>query len=64
MKILKSEQEYTFDDFRKLQCSVCKKKLWDKRSEIVNSLKIRCPQCSTIYSFEPIRWRVLADIAG
>lgn len=62
MKILKSEHQYVYDDFRKLQCGVCKKKLWDLGQEIVNNSKIRCPQCGTVYSFEPTRWRVLADI--
>lgn len=62
MKILKSEQQYIYDEFKELQCGVCKKKLWDKGQEIVNNTKIRCPQCGTVYSFEPTRWRVLADI--
>ena len=62
MKILKSEQLYIFDDFRELQCGICKKKLWDKGREIVANTEIRCPQCGATYSFEPIRWRVQADI--
>ena len=62
MKVLKSEHEYKYDDFRELQCGVCKKKLWDKGQEIINTTSIKCPQCGTVYSFEPIRWRVLADI--
>lgn len=62
MKILKSEHQYVYDDFKELQCGVCKKKLWDLGQEIVNNSKIRCPQCGTVYSFEPTRWRVLADI--
>ena len=62
MKILKSEQEYIFEDFKELQCGTCKKKLWDKGMEIINNTRIRCPQCGTIYSFEPTRWRVLADV--
>jgi phage FluMu protein Com len=62
MKILKSEQEYKYDDFSELQCGICKKKLWDQGQEIINNTKIRCPQCRTIYSFEPTRWRVLADV--
>ncbi len=62
MKILKSEHEYKYDDFRELQCGICKKKLFDKGQEIINTTRIRCPQCGTIYSFEPTRWRVLADI--
>ena len=62
MKLLKSEQEYKYDDFRELQCGICKKKLWDKGREIINNIDIKCPQCSTIYSFEPTRWRVLADV--
>jgi hypothetical protein len=45
-----------------LQCGTCKKKLWDKGAEINNSSQIRCPQCATLYSFETIRWRVLANI--
>ena len=61
MKLLKSEQEYKYDDFRELQCGNCKKKLWDKGQEIINNTRIRCSQCGTVYSFEPIRWRVLAD---
>jgi hypothetical protein len=36
--------------------------LWDKGREIINNVRIKCPQCSTIYSFEPTRWRVLADV--
>ena len=61
MKLLKSEQEYKYDDFRELQCGSCKKKLWDKGQEIINNTRIRCSQCGTSYSFEPTRWRVLAD---
>ncbi len=62
MKILKSEHKYNYDDFSELQCGICKKKLWDQGQEIINNRKIRCPQCSTTYSFEPIKWRVLADV--
>jgi phage FluMu protein Com len=62
MKVLKSEQEYKYDDFRELQCGICKKKLFDKGQEIITNTRIRCPQCGTVYSFEPTRWRVLADI--
>ena len=62
MKTLKTEQEYIYKDFKALQCGTCKKKLWDKGAEINNSSQIRCPQCATLYSFETIRWRVLADI--
>ena len=62
MKLLKSEQQYVYDDFRKLQCGTCKKKLWDRGQEIVRSAKLHCPQCGTVYSFEPIRWQVLAEI--
>ena len=62
MKILKTEQEYRYDDLRELQCGTCKKKLWDIGREIVKSSVIRCPKCGTIYSFEPVRWKVLADI--
>lgn len=62
MKLLKSEQVYIYDDFAKLQCFNCKKKLWDKGQEIINTSQVRCPECGTVYSFEPIRWRVLADV--
>jgi len=62
MRILKSEHEYKYDDFKALQCGICKKKLWDKGPEIISSSQIKCPQCSTVYSFEPRRWRVLADV--
>ena len=62
MKILKTEQEYIYVDFRELQCGVCKKKLWDQGPEIDVNQRIKCPQCGTAYSFEPTRWRVLADI--
>ena len=62
MKVLKSEQEYMYDNFRALQCGICKKKLFDKGQRIINSSRIRCSQCGTIYSFEPTRWRVLADV--
>ena len=62
MKILKTEQEYIYDDFREMQCGICKKKLWDKGQEIIDNTRIRCPQCGTIYNFEPTRWRVLADL--
>jgi NAD-dependent SIR2 family protein deacetylase len=62
MKVLKSEQEYIYGDFRELQCGVCKKKLWDKGQEIIKNTSIRCPQCGTTYSFEPTRWRALADV--
>ena len=64
MKVLKGEQEYKYDDFRELQCGTCKKKLWDKCREIISNTRIACPQCDTIYSFEPTRWRVLADVPG
>ena len=62
MKMLKSEQEYKYDDFRELQCSVCKKKLWDKGQEIITNNRIKCSQCSTVFNFEPTRWRVLVDV--
>jgi len=61
MKVLKSEKQYVYDDFRKLKCGTCKKKVWDAGEEITSSLKLRCPQCGTVYRFEPTRWRVLAD---
>ena len=61
MKVLKTEKEYIFEDFRELQCGTCKKKLWDNGLEIINNTRIRCPKCGTIYSFQPTRWRVLAD---
>jgi DNA-directed RNA polymerase subunit RPC12/RpoP len=64
MKVLKTEQEYIYEDFKALQCGICKKKLWDKGAEINKSSKIRCPQCGTFYTFEAIRWRVSADIPG
>jgi len=41
---------------------ICQKKLWDAGREKTTSLKLRCPLCGTFYSFEAIRWRVLADI--
>jgi len=62
MKILKNEHEYVYEDFRALQCLICKKKIWDKGREIVISNRIECPQCRTVYSFEPTRWRVLTEI--
>jgi uncharacterized Zn ribbon protein len=61
MKKLKNEHEYVYDDFRELQCWACKKKMFDMGQEIINNSKIRCPQCGTVYTFEPTRWRVLAD---
>ena len=61
MKILKSEQEYKYEDFQALQCGNCRKKLWDMGREIIGSARISCPQCATVFSFEPIRWRVLAE---
>ena len=61
MKLLKNEQHYVYDDFRELQCGVCKKKLWDSGQEIINKAKLRCPACGTVYSFEPTRWRLLAN---
>jgi len=64
MKVLKSEQEYKYDDFKKLQCGTCNKKIWDKHRDIISNSRITCPQCGTIYSFEPTRWRVLADVPG
>jgi len=39
-----------------------KKKLWDKGQEIIANNRIKCSQCSTVYNFEPPRWRVLADV--
>ena len=64
MKILKTEQEYRYEDFHALQCGHCRKKLWDLGSEIIGSARIICPQCAAVFSFEPIRWRVLADTQG
>ena len=61
MKILKSKRQYVYDDFKKLQCEACKKKLWDRGPEIVDRQRLRCPQCGMIYSFEAIRWKVLAE---
>ena len=61
MKVLKNESEYIYDDLRELQCSVCQKKLWDQGPEVNRAGRIRCPQCGTVYSFEPVRWKVLAD---
>ena len=62
MKVLKSENEYVYADFREVQCGVCKKKMFDIGQEIIKNTQIKCPQCSTTYSFEPTRWRVLADV--
>jgi len=62
MKLLKNEQHYVYDDFQELQCGICKKKLWDTGQEIITKAKLRCPECGTVYSFEPTRWRVLADV--
>ena len=63
MKILKSGKEYNYEDLKRLQCGTCRKKLWDKGQEIVHSTLIRCPNCGTAYSFESIRWKVLADLS-
>ena len=62
MKLLKNENEYVYDDFREFQCSICKKKMFEMGQEIINNTRIICPQCGTVYSFEPTRWRVLADV--
>jgi uncharacterized Zn ribbon protein len=62
MKLLKTERQYAYDDFKAMQCSGCKKKFWDMGQEIVNSAKLRCPQCGIVYSFEPVRWKVLTEI--
>ena len=62
MKLLKSEKQYVYDDFRAMQCGNCKTKLWDLGQKIIRSEKLRCPQCGTVYSFEPNRWRVLAEM--
>jgi len=62
MKVLKTEHEYKYNDFREMQCGNCQKKLFDKGQEIINHTRIQCPKCATIYSFEPTRWRVLADV--
>jgi len=61
MKVLKDENEYTYDDFRELKCGVCKKVLWETGGQIITHSKIHCPQCGTIYTFEPTRWRVLSE---
>jgi phage FluMu protein Com len=61
MKVLKDENEYRYDDFRELRCGVCKKSLWEAGPEIIRNSKIKCPQCGTVYTFEPTRWRVLSD---
>ena len=62
MKVLKNERECIYEDFKAMQCGICKKKLFDQGIEINNTSRIRCPQCGTVYSFEPTRWRVLADV--
>ena len=62
MKVLKDENEYTYSDFKKLKCSVCKKSLWEKGQEIISNSKITCPQCGTTYTFEPTKWRVLSEV--
>jgi len=62
MKVLKSGKEYVYDDFAKLQCSTCKKKLWDQGQIIINTSRLRCPECGTVYNFEATQWRVLAEI--
>ena len=62
MKVLKTEHEYIYEDFKALQCGKCKKKLWEKGQEIINNNSLQCPQCRTLYSFEPTCWRVLADV--
>jgi hypothetical protein len=33
-------------------------------SGICNAVSAEKNQCGTIYSFEPTRWRVLADVPG
>jgi DNA-directed RNA polymerase subunit RPC12/RpoP len=62
MKLLKSQKQYVYDDFKAMQCGGCKKKFWDRGPEIVRFAKLRCPQCGIVYSFEPIRWKVLKEI--
>ena len=62
MKLLKSEHEYAYDDFRELQCGICKKKMFDMGQEILNNTRIKCAQCGTVYTFEATRWKVLADV--
>lgn len=61
MKVLKDENEYSYSDFKELKCGVCKKNLWEKGREIISNSKIICPQCSTTYTFEPTKWRVLSE---
>ena len=61
MKVLKDENEYSYDDFRALKCGVCKKGLWEAEQEIIRSLTIKCPQCGTVYTFEPTLWKVLSE---
>ena len=34
MKLLKSEQEYKYDDFRELQCGICKKSCGTKAGRL------------------------------
>lgn len=62
MKVLKTEHEYKYNHFRELQCGNCQKKLFEKGQEIISNTRIQCPQCATIYYFEPTRWRVLTDM--
>ena len=64
MKVLKSEHEYRYHDFSEMQCGHCGNKLFDQGAEVAVNNKLTCPQCSTVYSFEPTRWRVLADVPG
>ena len=39
-----------------------RKKLLGKGREVITTESLQYPQCLTVFSFEPTRWRVLTDI--
>ena len=56
MKKLKDGLEYSYDDLKELRCGVCNKKIWDQAEEVSNYSQLTCPQCGTLFNFEPTRW--------
>jgi len=61
MKKLKDGREFAYNDLKELQCVSCGKKLWEQGEKVTNYGQLTCPQCGTLYNFEPTRWKVLSE---
>lgn len=58
MKTLKNEQKVEYPDLQELKCSVCNTRIWDQGPNVAKHGRVKCPQCGTLYLFEPTRWKV------